>query len=101
MDFTILLVSSNNSIREIEIYDEEVISFFKKERQIFSGDLSDLTPVTRRKIEDKFKNPCGIKLGAAHVFTIIALAGEKKYPQVSEFIARMQNKYSGQYIVGR
>jgi hypothetical protein len=88
MGFTIMLVCSGDRILLVDIKNETVYSFFKNEKTMFQGSLSELTPVVQKKIEDNF-NIEHREFKVAHVFKVVALAGEKKCPYILTFIKKI------------
>ncbi|MDD4902380.1 MAG: hypothetical protein PHE24_04550 [Patescibacteria group bacterium] len=98
MSFSIISVGDNQTAM-LEIDQEAISTFFKNERKIFSGKLSELPAVTVKIIKAMVGKT--EDLGFVHVFTAIKLAGERNRPDVLSFIQYCQEKYSSRYFVGK
>ena len=98
MSFTIIL-AGESKVELLDVDDEKISEFFKQERNIFSGKLTDLLPAIQRSIEALVGKTD--RLGYTHVFTLARLAGERMRPDVLEFIKFCQEKYSSKYLIAK
>jgi hypothetical protein len=99
MSFTLISVGFENA-ELYEIENEKAGAFFKAQRKIFSGKLSDFPPKILKKIKRLVVTTDG--LGYARAIDVIGIALTGNCPEAFQFIENLQkNKDGCRYLVGK
>ena len=99
MIYSLLAIGCDGKIVIVEIKNLLAIEFFKKEQGVFSEQLPVIGATAIAKIERAFGESRFWR--CAHVYSIIARAGEKRRSDIYDFVGVLQNKYDCQYLVNK
>jgi hypothetical protein len=98
MSFFVISIGDNLT-RFVEVDCEEISSFLREERWIFSGKLEELPAKAVKDIQWLVCDTSGF--GYAHVSTLIRLAGIMNRQDVHDFATQCQKDFFTEYLVGK